>query len=1430
MNMSRIDIRNSLVLTLMLLMTSWLALIPLAPEVEAGGTNQTTSGTLTGTETWSGSHTLTGDVEVAEGAQLIINAGTTINLPVGAYIVVKGSMCAGDSACGATQAGTGSPVRFIWPTAAPVPNTTGRCYDPGNQLTNTDLNCGEAILFESTIDQALTSLSHVTIDGAYGIPVYIPSRSYYAYGAMIFDGAAFDLDHLTFSNINTSNIVAYNLAAPHMTDSTFVIGNDERGWDAAAVRAFDAGTGILSTFVLENSAFTGNQAADCGNNGGGRSLITAENSYIDMKSLSITQNAYGLFLKDSSGQLTNSQINVKCNGVDTNGHKTTGEISHTLRVHNNSIITEEGAPLTAYDGAIVIANDNTLSGASEGSGMGIRDSYLEAHRNVIGPITGWNGMWIYGESDVVAENNSFEGAAKETLLIGEYHHMDQGWNVPAPTKARVYFANNIIRNNTGTDCSGTVVYGGTFNCPAIHVFMSSGTFIDNTVLDNAGDGMRITGGVVNAQGNDIMVGEFGARISDYDDNYGTKSASIAYFRENTWNNATQIYNVSESRVAVQSEHIPNPSGGEIYPVMLSWSGAECPYVQAECLQVPLTAEWKPKGMPLAMDVIDNATTFTFADVTNFDLSKVHIQNQNSAWGVQVQRGELVRFRTMAKGNQVGDAYVMVRDAIGNELYNVSTDEYGYTPHFTLPSNFHIDTNWNHLANDPGEDSCNDGIDNDGDATMDSADSDCSTSREYSTYSVWGYKFEKGMAEYSFQLTTAVDDVLTLENLDPSITVNQQDSHSFKRTIELSGTAWDGTAGPYFNDWDAQWSQQGVVKQIQVKPPGVLDWDDAYFGTDDSMSDGEVSKANHPFNSWSFIWDMGNDAEGDYTFEIRSFDGLDYSPTITRVYKLNTVAPTLYVDSPADYSSHDTGKVIFQGRASDPYNGIQGSDIDKIWFDIVGPNDYKATTSTAGGTQWSWEWDFSALVSGEYIFKIWASDSDFCKGVVGECNVRTLTLDIENENDIPIVQISEPYNTERVSANETTLIQGYATDFDGQVTKIEFEITNQDGLIEQNAPQTLTMGDILPSGAWATYWDTSNLLHDRQYTLTVRAFDGYDYSTPQVVIITIDNPPDEGNSPPIFNASGWEEVITIFCDEGSQSLDQCGGGASINLTKYFSDADQVLTGNNYIVVNSLDPQVNDNHHEIVITISDEGIASFDPIDMRSDFPEEIEMWSLSAVQFQCIDDSGSKVSSLLVSFLVESTSFTYQREGDGTVSEDDTIVFTGEGRPGAKVVARLVDGERSIGITYVGDNGIWSMEISGKEFNNLGSHDIVFEYAGKESEPMAIQVGSGDEGMPTWVWMAAGVVAVVLLGGLFVFFFVEFEDFDEDEEGLDATAEVEEDPYAWAKQSQQQPQQPQQVAPVDPTPAPQPVASSQYPGWMWDAQTNQWVPDPNHPQQ
>ena len=241
----------------------------------------------------------------------------------------------------------------------------------------------------------------------------------------MFDGSSTTARGLTFTDINTSNVIAVDYAAPLLEDSTFELGIDGQGYDAAAVRAYDAGAGILSTFRIKNSEFTGNDA-DCGQQGGGRAVLYIENSYIDMDNLDIKDNSYGILMKSSSGSFTNSQVDVKCNAIDTNSLKTTGNIEHTLEVTNNDITTEEGAGLTAYDGAKVYAEGNTISGASEGSGVGIRSSVVELHRNTIGPIGGWNGLWIYGTSDVVAENNTIQDTAKEPVLIGEYHYQDQG--------------------------------------------------------------------------------------------------------------------------------------------------------------------------------------------------------------------------------------------------------------------------------------------------------------------------------------------------------------------------------------------------------------------------------------------------------------------------------------------------------------------------------------------------------------------------------------------------------------------------------------------------------------------------------------------------------------------------------------------------------------------------------------------------------------------------------------------------------------------------------------------------------------------------------------------------------------------------------------------------------------------------------------------
>jgi hypothetical protein len=138
---------------------------------------------------------------------------------------------------------------------------------------------------------------------------------------------------------------------------------------------------------------------------------------------------------------------------------------------------------------------------------------------------------------------------------------------------------------------------------------------------------------------------------------------------------------------------------------------------------------------------------------------IHVQNQNTAWGSQVREGELVRYQVKAKNSNVAGATVVIKDATGLPLYELTTDAFGFTQQVSLPSDFLLDRNWNHVVGDknaaiPGsndgtgnpivvdEDSCSDGIDNDGDTLIDGDDNDCVTGRERPFYTVEAYKFGK----------------------------------------------------------------------------------------------------------------------------------------------------------------------------------------------------------------------------------------------------------------------------------------------------------------------------------------------------------------------------------------------------------------------------------------------------------------------------------------------------------------------------------------------------------------------------------------------------------------------------------------------------------------------------------------------------------------
>ena len=105
--------------------------------------------------------------------------------------------------------------------------------------------------------------------------------------------------------------------------------------------------------------------------------------------------------------------------------------------------------------------------------------------------------------------------------------------------------------------------------------------------------------------------------------------------------------MTKSSVTAQSEYIPSPPSGE-YPVRLSWPDQEAwPDNEFQGAIIPTPVKdcnncqnMTPRNFPLGVSMDNNSTVFTFADLTNLDLSKVKIATQPTHFAVQVSRAEL----------------------------------------------------------------------------------------------------------------------------------------------------------------------------------------------------------------------------------------------------------------------------------------------------------------------------------------------------------------------------------------------------------------------------------------------------------------------------------------------------------------------------------------------------------------------------------------------------------------------------------------------------------------------------------------------------------------------------------------------------------------------------------------------------------------------
>jgi hypothetical protein len=228
--------------------------------------------------------------------------------------------------------------------------------------------------------------------------------------------------------------------------------------------------------------------------------------------------------------------------------------------------------------------------------------------------------------------------------------------------------------------------------------------------------------------------------------------------------------------------------------------------------------------------------------------------------------------------------------------------------------------------------------------------------------------------------------------------------------------------------------------------------------------------------------------------------------------------------------------------------------------------------------------------------------------------------------------------------------------------------------------------------------------------------------------------------------------------------------------------------------------------------------------------------LVGVIFEARDAHDSVVYSHKVNIVVKSVSFSVLRENTGDVSFENPAMFSGQGLPGSTVEALIQQGGMRINSTRVLSDGTWEMEISQSQLNTEGSRNIIFEMDGQvfqntetsADQSWSLSVASDSDSMGGIGLIILGVVALIAILAAGAFFFIEFEELDDEDALNDQTDEVEEDPYAWGK-AKLTPEIP--VAATVAEPVQQVVApeASQHPGWLWDAETNQWVADPNYQQ-
>ncbi len=334
------------------------------------------------------------------------------------------------------------------------------------------------------------------------------------------------------------------------------------------------------------------------------------------------------------------------------------------------------------------------------------------------------------------------------------------------------------------------------------------------------------------------------------------------------------------------------------------------------------------------------------------------------------------------------------------------------------------------------------------------------------------------------------------------------------------------------------------------------------------------------NSWTCEWDSTSVDNGLHTIHAISFDGINYSFEDIINITVDNPPPVIPNNPPTvkitPFEEDEvSGKVVIRGTTSDSDGTVK-----KVQVNIDGD----IWITAKGTTSWTHSWDTTQKDDGEHVIYARAQDND------EEYSKTDLIIVIVDNigNTPPQVDIISPTGG---MVSGTVDIYGKAYDIDGNTTITSVQIKIEG--VWENVKGTMD---------WSYSWDTTTL-DDGEYAISLRAFDGSDYSMIESVTVYVDNPHAPTLS--IFRDIPDKISGTILIQGTASDVD----GEIVKIEVQIDDGIwEEIEASRYWMYELDSTKLSNGEHIVKIKITDdEGEIKIETLTIDVDNKEDIPLW-------------------------------------------------------------------------------------------------------------------------------------------------------------------------------------------------------------------------------